>query len=105
VIDGQEKWLGNGAVSGSTIVWVRDEAEGQSEGFLVEQLPEGCWAEVIRGKGALLSNYRAERVLDGVRVGWTALGPVTTMLEAALSPATRRIQFAKPIVGHRTVPE
>lgn len=131
VLNGHKKWIGNGAAGGITIVWARDEADGQVKGFIVEQSTPGYSAEVIRGKGALRAIHQAEISLDNVRVptdarlpdvgsfkdvsralvetrvnvGWSALGHATSMFEAALSYATQRTQFGKPLAGHQMVQE
>lgn len=131
LIDGNKKWIGNGASGGITIVWARDEADGQIKGFLIEQSAPGYSAEVIRGKGALRVIHQAEITLDGVQVGanallpharsfkdvsrtlvetrvsvgWSALGHATAMFEAALSYATQRSQFGKPLAAHQMVQE
>ncbi|KAD4059878.1 acyl-CoA dehydrogenase [Arthrobacter yangruifuii] len=131
ILTGHKKWIGNGASGGITIVWARDEADGQVKGFLVEQSAPGYSARVIGGKGALRAIHQAEIALDGVRVGpeailpwagsfkdvsralvqtrvsvgWSALGHATAMFEAALSYAKQRIQFGKPLAAHQMVQE
>lgn len=131
VLDGHKKWIGNGAAGGITIVWARDQADGQVKGFIVEQATPGYSAEVIQGKGALRAIHQAEITLDNVRVpaeaqlpnvssfkdvsralvetrvnvGWSALGHATSMFEAALSYAKQRSQFGKPLAGHQMVQE
>ncbi|MFE4079137.1 acyl-CoA dehydrogenase family protein [Paenarthrobacter sp. YIM B13468] len=131
VINGNKKWIGNGATGGITIVWARDEADRQIKGFIVEQSTPGYSAEVIRGKGALRAIHQAEISLNEVRVGaedllpgacsfkdvsralietrvnvgWSALGHGTAMFEAALSYAKQRKQFGKPIGAHQMVQE
>ncbi|WP_431813284.1 acyl-CoA dehydrogenase family protein [Kocuria sp. cx-455] len=131
VLNGHKKWIGNGATGGITVVWARDESDGQVKGFIVEQSTPGYSAEVIRGKGALRAIHQAEITLDNVRVpadarlpevhsfkdvsralvetrvnvGWSALGHATFMFEAALSYAKQRTQFGKPLAGHQMVQE
>ena len=131
VLNGHKKWIGNGAAGGITIVWARDESDGQVKGFIVEQSTAGYSARVIGGKGALRAIHQAEITLDDVRVcadaqlphvnsfkdvsralvetrvnvGWSALGHATSMFEAALTYAKQRTQFGKPLAGHQMVQE
>ncbi|MDQ4501766.1 acyl-CoA dehydrogenase family protein [Sinomonas sp. ASV322] len=128
VLDGEKKWIGNGASGGVTVVWARDE-EGNVRGFLVEQDTTGYEAEVIEGKGSLRAIHQARIRLDGVRipaenllpgaktfkdtsrvlvatrlgVAWSALGHATAAYEAALSYATQRLQFGKPLAKFQLV--
>lgn len=131
VIHGHKKWIGNGASGGITIVWARDESDGQVKGFLVEQSVPGYTAEVIGGKGALRAIHQAEITLDGVQVGpeallphaasfkdisrtlvetrvsvgWSALGHATAMFDAAVAYTKQRSQFGKPLAAHQMVQE
>ncbi|NUP74330.1 MAG: acyl-CoA dehydrogenase [Sinomonas sp.] len=128
VLDGEKKWIGNGASGGVTVVWARDD-ESNVRGFLVEQDTPGYEAEVIEGKGSLRAIHQARIRLEGVRipqhnvlpgartfkdtsrvlvatrlgVAWSALGHATAAYEAALSYATQRVQFGKPLVKFQLV--
>ncbi|WP_336854542.1 acyl-CoA dehydrogenase family protein [Sinomonas albida] len=128
VLDGEKKWIGNGASGGVTVVWARDEA-GDVRGFLVEQDTPGYEAEVIEGKASLRAIHQArirlesvripkDQVLPGARtfkdtsrvlvatrlgVAWSALGHATAAYEAALSYATQRVQFGKPLAKFQLV--
>lgn len=128
VIDGEKKWIGNGASGGVTVVWARDD-DGDVRGFLVEQETPGYEAEVIEGKGSLRAVHQARIRLNGVRiplecvlpgaktfkdtsrvlvatrlgVAWSALGHATAAYEAALNYAQERIQFGKPLVKFQLV--
>ena len=128
VLDGEKKWIGNGASGGVTVVWARDEA-GHVRGFLVEQDAPGYEAEVIEGKASLRAIHQARIRLEGVRVpkhqvlpgartfkdtsrvlvatrlgvAWSALGHATAAYEAALSYATQRVQFRKPLAKFQLV--
>lgn len=128
VLDGEKKWIGNGASGGVTVVWARDEA-GDVRGFLVEQDTPGYEAEVIEGKASLRAIHQARIRLEGVRipkdqvlpgartfkdtsrvlvatrlgVAWSALGHATAAYEAALSYATQRVQFGKPLAKFQLV--
>lgn len=131
ILNGHKKWIGNGAAGGITIIWARDQSDGQVKGFIVEQSTPGYRAEVITGKGVLRAIHQAQITLEDVRVGpeallpgvrsfkdvsrtliatrvgvgWSALGHATAMFEAALSYATQRAQFGKPLAGHQMVQE
>ncbi|MEA5453541.1 acyl-CoA dehydrogenase family protein [Sinomonas sp. JGH33] len=128
VLDGEKKWIGNGASGGVTVVWARDEA-GDVRGFLVEQETPGYEAEVIEGKGSLRAIHQARIRLEGVRiprenvlpgartfkdtsrvlvatrlgVAWSALGHATAAYEAALSYANQRVQFGRPLATFQLV--
>lgn len=130
VLNGEKKWIGNGAGGDITVVWARDDA-GNVRGFLVEQDREGYDAEVITGKASLraihqarirLTNVRvpkanllagsrtfkdASEVLVATRLGvaWSALGHATAVYEAALSYAKQRTQFGKPLAKFQLVQE
>lgn len=74
VINGQKRWIGNGAGGHVTVVWARvedpsdPELDGQVSGFLVEQDREGYEAEVIRGKVSLRAIHQADITLRDVRI-------------------------------------
>ncbi|WP_309104185.1 acyl-CoA dehydrogenase family protein [Microbacterium sp.] len=99
--------------------------------FLIEQDRPGYIGTVIRGKASLRAIHQAHILLDDVRVpadavlpgtksfkdastvlyatrsgvAWSALGHATACYEAALSYATTRIQFGKPIAKFQMVQE
>jgi glutaryl-CoA dehydrogenase len=128
VLDGEKKWIGNGASGGMTVVWARDE-DGNVRGFIVEQETPGYEAEVIEGKGSLRAIHQARIRLDGVRipqdsvlpgaktfkdtsavlvatrlgVAWSALGHATAAYEAAVNYATQRVQFGRPLAKFQLV--
>lgn len=130
VIDGEKKWIGNGASGGTTVVFARDE-EGNVRGVLVPQDTPGYRAENIRGKVSLRAIHQAHITLTDVRVpkdnllpgvknfkdvskvllatrvgvAWAALGHATAVFEAALTYAKERIQFGKPLVKFQMVQE
>lgn len=128
VLNGEKKWIGNGASGGVTVVWARDE-ESNVRGFLIEQDTEGYDAEVIEGKGSLRAIHQARirltdaripaaNVLPGSKtfkdtstvlvatrlgVAWSALGHATACYEAAVNYANQRIQFGKPLAKFQLV--
>ncbi|MGP9528734.1 acyl-CoA dehydrogenase family protein [Glutamicibacter sp. AOP5-A2-18] len=129
VLNGNKKWIGNGAVGGITIVWARDETDGQIKGFIVDQQTHGYEATPVQGKGVLRAIEQAEIRLHEVRVpgtallanatsfkdvskalvetrvnvGWSALGHALFLFEAALQYAKEREQFGKRLGAHQIV--
>ncbi|MGX1932786.1 acyl-CoA dehydrogenase family protein [Microbacterium resistens] len=99
--------------------------------FLVEQDRQGYEGTVITGKASLRGIFQAHIRLDDVRVpldavlpgaksfkdastvlyatrsgvAWSALGHATACYEAALTYATERIQFGKPLAKFQMVQE
>ncbi|MGF6823027.1 glutaryl-CoA dehydrogenase [Microbacterium sp. ZKA21] len=99
--------------------------------FLVEQSATGYVGTVIPGKGSLRGIHQAHILLDDVRVpldavlpgtrsfkdastvlyatrsgvAWSALGHATACYEAALSYASQRVQFGKPLAKFQMVQE
>ena len=128
VLSGEKKWIGNGSGGDITVVWARDDA-GNVRGFLVEQDRAGYEAEPITGKASLRAIHQARIRLNNVRipganllpgtrtfkdastvlvatrlgVAWSALGHATAVYEAALSYATQRTQFGKPLAKFQLV--
>ncbi|MFG6446587.1 acyl-CoA dehydrogenase family protein [Microbacterium sp. P07] len=99
--------------------------------FLVEQSTPGYTGTVIPGKVSLRAIHQAHIALDDVRlpldavlpgsrsfkdastvlyatrsgVAWSALGHATACYEAALSYATQRVQFGKPLAKFQLIQE
>src|SRR6478735_3853584 len=99
--------------------------------FLVEQETPGYTGTPIRGKASLRAIHQAHIVFDDVRVpldsvlpgtksfkdasivlyatrsgvAWSALGHATACYEAAVTYATERVQFGKPLMGFQMVQE
>ncbi|MDR6868081.1 glutaryl-CoA dehydrogenase [Microbacterium resistens] len=99
--------------------------------FLVEQETPGYQATVIQGKASLRGIHQAHLRFDDMRVpldavlpgtksfkdastvlyatrsgvAWSALGHATACYEAALTYATQRIQFGKPLAKFQMVQE
>jgi glutaryl-CoA dehydrogenase len=129
VINGTKRWIGNGSIADVTVVWARDEADGQVKGFLVETDNPGYRAETIKGKGAARAIWQAQisletacvpessrlpgartfkdagRVLVTTRVtcAWGALGHAVAAYDAALTYCKQREQFGKPLVAFQIV--
>lgn len=134
VLNGEKKWIGNGASGGLTFTWARvsgGEFDGKVRCFMVPQDTQGYRGEVISGKASLRAidqaqiHYQdvelpADAVLPGSRsfkdasvvlfatrlgVAWSAVGHAAACVEAALSYAKQREQFSKPIGAHQLVQE
>lgn len=134
VLNGAKKWIGNGASGGITFTWARvrgGEHDGHVRCFLVDQQTRGYSAEVIEGKASLRAIHQAiieyqdvevpvdavlpgahtfkdaAKVLFATRLGvaWSAVGHAAAVVEAALSYATQREQFSRPLAGFQLVQE
>jgi glutaryl-CoA dehydrogenase len=131
VLDGAKRWIGNATIADVTVVWARDEADGQVKGFLVEGDPAGWEATRIEGKGSVRAVWQADITLAGVRVpdsarlpggetfkdtgrvlaatrltcAFAALGHAVGAYEVALTYCKEREQFGQPLVGFQIVQE
>ncbi len=134
VLNGAKKWIGNGASGGITFVWARvptDDGRGAVRCFVVPQETPGYDGRPILGKASLRAIHQAHITLTDVRlpasavlpgaktfkdastvlyatrsgVAWSALGHATACYESALSYATKRVQFGKPLAGFQMVQE
>ena len=129
-IDGEKRWIGNATIADVVVVWARNE-DGEVNGFLVEKGTPGLEASVIGGKGSVRSVWQADVKLSGVRIGegsrlpeansfkdtgrvlaatrnacaWSALGHAVGAYEVALTYATEREQFGKPLTSFQLVQE
>lgn len=126
VLTGAKRWIGNATVCDVAIVWAR--ADDGIAGFLVEQPNPGFRASVIEGKVSKRSVWQADvqlaecripanarmpvggfrtvaEILSRTRhsVAWAALGEAIACYEIALSYATSREQFGRPIAGFQLV--
>jgi glutaryl-CoA dehydrogenase len=131
VINGAKRWIGNGSLADVVVVWARDAGDRQVKGFLVERGTPGFAARVIEGKGSLRAVWQADielvdvriplesrlpgaasfkdagRVLKSTRAGcaWMALGHAVAGYDAALTYASHRKQFGKPLARFQIVQE
>ncbi|UJA21970.1 acyl-CoA dehydrogenase [Thermoleophilia bacterium SCSIO 60948] len=125
VIDGQKMWITSGSIADVAVVWARTD-EGVA-GFLVERGSDGLSTPDMKGKLSLRASVTSELVLDGVRVPdsarlpeastlrgplsclnearygiiWGAIGAARSCLESALSYATERDVFEKPLSAYQ----
>jgi glutaryl-CoA dehydrogenase len=134
VLNGAKKWIGNGSSGGITFVWARvptEDGRGTVRCFLVPQDTPGYDGRPILGKASLRAIHQAHITLTDVRlpadavlpgaktfkdastvlcatrsgVAWSALGHATACYESAVTYATERIQFGKPLIGFQMVQE
>jgi glutaryl-CoA dehydrogenase len=121
ILGGRKMWITNGSIADVAVVWAQTD-EGV-RGFVVPTHTPGFSAPEIKHKQSLRASVTSELVLDDVRlpasavlpavtglkgpltclnearygIVWGAMGAARSSLEAALSYATNRIQFGKPI--------
>ncbi|WP_350347304.1 acyl-CoA dehydrogenase family protein [Agromyces sp. G08B096] len=131
VLNGAKRWIGNATFSDITIIWAKDEADGQVKGFIVPTSTPGYTATKIEGKISLRPVQNADIALTDVRVpeslrlqnansfrdtaavlratraevAWAAVGTAIGAYEAALAYAKDRVQFGRPIASHQLVQE
>jgi glutaryl-CoA dehydrogenase len=131
VIDGAKRWIGNGSMADVVVVWARDTEDMQVKGFLIEKGTPGYDGRPIVGKGSLRALWQADIDLVDVRVpaenrlpgansfvdtgkvlkatrascAWSALGHAVAGYDAALTYATQRTQFGKPLARFQIVQE
>ena len=129
ILNGQKRWIGNATFSDITIIWAKDEADGQVKGFIVPTSTPGYAATKIEGKVSLRMVQNADITLTDVavpeslrlqeadsfratsavlrqtraEVAWSAVGTAIGAYEAAVRYATERVQFGKPIGAHQLI--
>ncbi|QAY74565.1 acyl-CoA dehydrogenase [Agromyces protaetiae] len=131
VLNGQKRWIGNATFSDITIIWAKDEADGQVKGFIVPTSTPGYQATKIEGKISLRPVQNADITLTDVRVpeslrlqnansfrdtaavlratraevAWSAVGTAIGAYENALAYTKEREQFGQPIASHQLIQE
>jgi len=129
VLNGDKKWIGNASFADLTIIWARDEDDGEVKGFVVEKGTPGFETVVQKDKIALRVVQNAEIHLRDVRVpeenrlaeahrfadtsrvlrvtrmdvAWQAAGCGRGAFEHALRYTKAREQFGRPIAGFQMV--
>jgi glutaryl-CoA dehydrogenase len=129
ILNGAKKWIGNATFADLTVIWARDEQDGQVKGFVVEKDTPGFATSKIEDKIALRVVQNASITLENVRVpesdrlqnansfrdtakvlmmtragvAWMAVGCARGAYENALAYAGRREQFGRPIAGFQLV--
>jgi glutaryl-CoA dehydrogenase len=131
VLDGAKRWIGNGSIADTVVVWARDD-DGDVGGFVVERDEAGApgyGATVITGKSGNRAVWQADIRLDGVRVplgnrladsrtfadtarvltksrqnvAWEAVGHAIAAYEAAVAYVMERRQFGKALAAFQLV--
>ncbi|MFI1917837.1 acyl-CoA dehydrogenase family protein [Nocardia sp. NPDC020380] len=129
ILNGSKKWIGNATFGDLTIIWAKDEVDGQVKGFVVANNTPGFSTEKLEDKIALRVVQNATITLDNVRVpesdrlqqansfrdtaavlrmtragvAWMAVGCARGAYENALQYALQREQFGRPIAGFQLV--
>ena len=129
VLNGEKKWIGNGAFADVVVIWARNTADDEVLGFLVETPAEGFTAENIEDKIALRSVENAllhlhevrvpernrladansfadtARVLKATRAGvaWNSIGCGMGAYEAARAYSVQREQFGQPTASFQLI--
>ncbi len=129
VLNGAKRWIGNATWGDVTIIWAKDEADGQVKGFIVPNASPGFVATKIENKTSLRIVQNADITLTDVvvpeanrlanantfrdtakvlrqtraEVAWEAVGIAIGAYEAALRYTKERVQFGKPIAAHQLV--
>ncbi|GGC99703.1 acyl-CoA dehydrogenase [Tersicoccus solisilvae] len=76
IINGAKRWIGNGSMAHLTVVWARDETDGEVKAFVVERedprdpetLPPGFTARTIDGKIGKRAILQADLGFENLRV-------------------------------------
>jgi glutaryl-CoA dehydrogenase len=131
VLNGQKRWIGNGAMADYVLVWARDTDDQQIKGFIVEKERAGFTSTLIENKIALRIVQNADLTFRDVRipvtnwlpgtrsfrdtnvllrnsrvwVAWQAVGQQFAAFDVARAYAMERRQFGKPIASFQLVQE
>ncbi|MFY1574129.1 acyl-CoA dehydrogenase family protein [Verrucosispora sp. WMMD703] len=123
VLDGSKMWITNAPIADVGVIWARTESGVR--GFVVPMDTPGVTAREITRKMSLRASLTGEISLDDVRlpadaqlpdatglkaplscltearhgIVWGALGAARDCLETALTYATTRTQFGRPLAG------
>jgi glutaryl-CoA dehydrogenase len=123
VLNGTKMWITNGSIADIAVVWA--STDSGVRGFLVPRGTRGFTARDIHKKLALRASITSELHFDSVRlpssavlpgvtglrgplscltearfgIAWGVTGAARACLESAVSYATTRTQFGKPIGG------
>jgi glutaryl-CoA dehydrogenase len=123
VLDGSKMWITNAPIAEVTVIWARTDSGVR--GFVVPMDTPGVTAREITRKMSLRASLTGEISLDDVRlpadaqlpeatglkaplscltearhgIVWGALGAARDCLETALTYATTRTQFGRPLAG------
>ncbi|MFI8567901.1 acyl-CoA dehydrogenase family protein [Rhodococcus sp. NPDC078407] len=129
ILNGSKRWIGNATFADLTIVFAKDEADGEVKGFVVEKQFEGFRAEKIEGKYSLRAVENADVHLENCRVpvenklaeantfadtakvlrltrggvAFQAVGVMMGAYERAVAYAREREQFGAPIASFQLI--
>lgn len=129
ILNGRKRWIGNATFSDMTVIWAKDEADGEVKGFIVPTSTPGYAATKIEGKVSLRMVQNADITLTDVavpeslrlqnadsfrataavlrqtraEVAWSAVGTAIGAYEAAVRYAKEREQFGRPIGSHQLI--
>ncbi|XAY08471.1 Acyl-CoA dehydrogenase [Paraconexibacter sp. AEG42_29] len=129
ILNGTKRWIGNGTIADVTVVWARDEGDGEVKGFLVDTKTDGYDASVIEGKGAARAIWQADITLTDVvvpeserlpgartfadtanvltatrgTIAWGALGHAVAAYDTALAYTKQREQFGRPLCSFQII--
>jgi glutaryl-CoA dehydrogenase len=127
ILNGAKMWITNGTLADVAVVWAK--VDGEVAGFLVEKGTPGFTAPEMKGKHSLRASVTSELIFNDCRIpaenrlpeakglrgplscltqarygiAWGAIGAAMACYDAALSYATTRIQFGKPIASFQLV--
>ena len=128
MLNGSKMWITNGSMADIAIVWAKtgeSEADSSIRGFIVDTKLDGFQARDQKGKLSLRASDTSELVMSEVRlpadallptskglksplmcltqarygISWGVLGAALACFEEAVSYATNRVMFDKPIGG------
>ena len=135
ILNGHKRWIGNGHAADVTVVYARNDADGEVKAFVIEkehdEFPSGYTPTVIEGKIGKRAILQADITIDNVRVpadnqlefgqsfadvnrvlqatrggaSWEALGHAMAAFEHAARYALNREQFGAPIAHYQLVQE
>ena len=135
ILNGRKRWIGNGHAADVTVLYARDETDGEVKAFAIEkangEFPNGYKPVVIEGKIGKRGILQADITIDNVRVpdenqlefgqsfkdvnrvlqatrggaSWEALGHAMAAFEHAARYALNREQFGAPLAHFQLVQE
>ena len=135
ILNGRKRWIGNGHAADVTVLYARDETDGEVKAFVIEEangeFPNGYKPVVIEGKIGKRGILQADITIDNVRVpdenqlefgqsfkdvnrvlqatrggaSWEALGHAMAAFEHAARYALNREQFGAPLAHFQLVQE
>src|SRR3954470_2016138 len=100
LLNGAKRWIGNATFADVTVIWARDETDGEVKAFLVEKGTEGFEATKMERKIALRAVQNADITLTDVEVTESSrLQNANTFLDTAAVLTASRAAVAWEAVG------